>query len=653
MIMKKIMKKIVLSLLTVSMVFGIVACSNNGQGNHNYVTDAPQQTIDPNINEYQYEGTHVYNFTSTGKYIIENGSSEYKIVYPAESGEYIETAVNEIIVNLMLSTRVELEAVPDSGLTYSADSKFISLGNTTVAADAGVFVDSDALTEAGFEIRTVGDSVFLMGGSELGTLNAVYEFLLRTIDFRVYYNDAAHYEEKESVELLDFSIIDIPDYTYRLRDYGVYETDERFARRMRINLEQDIWIPVGGNYWHNVFGYVDPEIYGTTHPDWYNTDQTQLCFNAHGNQAEYEAMYRQILATAIECVDAYPELSNITFTQKDGAYWCGCSTCQAELQKYGTGAPAIIKICNRLAQDLNEHVQGTGRTIKVSMFAYGNSINAPAIRNADGSYSPIDDTCICAENVYVFYAPTADWRYPAYDSRSGDWANNARAWSSLTEHMYFWIYSTNFNNYLMPFNSFDSMQANYQFLKSLGANYIFNQSQFNQSAATGWSTLKMFLNSRLSWNVNLDFNALLDEYFANFYYEAAEPMREMFDMFRTQMLFIQSEYNPESALTTNLLRSEYWPKAFIDQILAKADEAHEAIAPLQRDDPDMYEILYDRICLETLCYRYIDLSLYSGLKNSQDEMSEKRQFKSDAERLGITLFNELNSITTLWSSWGV
>ena len=67
----------------------------------------------------------------------------------------------------------------------------------------------------------------------------------------------------------------------------------------------------------------------------------------------------------------------------------------------------------------------------------------------------------------------------------------------------------------------------------------------------------------------------------------------------------------------------------------------------------MYEILYDRICLETLCFRYIDLSLYSGLKTSQDELAEKKQFRADAERVGITLFNELNSISNLWSSWGV
>lgn len=651
--MKKIVQKIVLFLLAATMVFGAAACTK-GEGGNSYVSDAPEQTIDPDFNEYQYQGTHIYNFTSTGKNIIENGATDYKIVYPAESGDYIDTAVNELILNLAAATKVQMTAVPDTGLVFTSDSKYISLGNTTLAADAGVFVDSEKLTEAGFEIRTVGDSVFMIGGSELGTLNAIYEFLFRTIDFRVYYNDAPYYEEKDAVELYNFAITDIPDYTYRLRDYGVYETDERFARRMRINLESDVWIPVEGDYWHNVFGYLDPDVYGTSHPDWYNSDKTQLCFNAHGDAKEYEAMYEAILKKAKECVDAYPELSNITFTQKDGSYWCNCKTCQAELEKYGTGAPGILKTCNRLAEDLNKYVQGTGRTIKVSLFAYGNSRNAPAVKNADGTFSPIDDSCICGENVYVFCAPqNFDYRYSVYDSENSAVRDNIRAWASLTEQMYIWIYSTNFNNYLLPYNSFDSIQGNYQFFKSIGANYIFNQSQFNQSAATGFSTLKMFLNSRLSWNVNLDYEELLEEFFTNFYLDAAEPMREMFDMFRMHMQYIQSSYNIESGTSTDILKSQYWPKAFLDQILAKADEAYAAIAPLEREDPDMYEILYDRICLETLCFRYIDLSLYSGLKTSQDELAEKKQFRSDAERLNITLFNELTSISSLWDSWGV
>lgn len=163
----------------------------------------------------------------------------------------------------------------------------------------------------------------------------------------------------------------------------------------------------------------------------------------------------------------------------------------------------------------------------------------------------------------------------------------------------------------------------------------------------------MWLNSKLAWNVNLDFNELLDEFFANFYMEAEKPMREMFEMFRLHMRYIQSRYSPELGTNTDLLKTDYWPKATIDQLLAKADEAYAAIAGLKKTEPDRYEILYDRICLETISFRYIDISLYNGLNNSQEQIANMKAFKADAERLGLTLFNELNSITSLWSKWKV
>ncbi len=640
--MKKIFQKIVLSVLCCALVLGAAGCADD---------ERTGGTIDVKLDEYHYEGTHVYNVKSTGKSIIKNGNSFYTIVYPADCGELVMTAVNEIISILALSTEVQLMALPDDSVSYSSTGRYISVGNTTLAEAAGV--SGEDVAEAGFIIKTVGDSVYLVGGDDHGTLNSVYEFLYRTIDFRTYYSDVYHYDKRDTVELLDFDVKDVPDFTYRLRNYGVLDSDEAYSNRMRLVSPSDIWIPVGGNYWHNALDYLPSENYPDKADKWYSADGKQLCFNAHGIESEWQEMYGEILKKAKECVDSYPTLHNITFTQMDGAYWCKCDACNAEIAKYGTGAPAIIRICNKLAEDLNNYLAGTGRVINVCLFAYGSSSTAPAVKNADGSYSPIDESCVCGENVYVFCAPqNADYRYSAFDPKS-IWSENAKAWASLTEQMYFWVYSTNFDNYMMPYNTFDAMQGNYQFMKSVGANYVFDQSQWNQKIGPGWSLLKMWLNSKLTWNVNLDFNALLDEFFANVYLDAEEPMREMFEMYRMHMRYIQSRYDIEKGTNVNLLKSEYWPKAWLDQVLAKADEAYKAIEPLKKRDPEMYDAVYDRICLETISFRYIDISLYNGLKDSQKQLADKKQFKLDTERLGLTLFNELNSINTLWSTWGL
>lgn len=85
--------------------------------------------------------------------------------------------------------------------------------------------------------------------------------------------------------------------------------------------------------------------------------------------------------------------------------------------------------------------------------------NAPVIKNADGSYSPVDDSVVCRDNVCVFYAPIdADYSHSFYETENASFAETMDAWRALSDKLYLWLYSTNFHYYLYPFNSFNSMQ---------------------------------------------------------------------------------------------------------------------------------------------------------------------------------------------------
>ena len=155
--MKKIFQKIVLSVLCCALVLGAAGCADD---------ERTGGTIDVKLDEYHYEGTHVYNVKPTGKSIIKNGNSFYTIVYPADCGELVMTAVNEIISILALSTEVQLIAQSDDSVSYSPTGRYISVGNTTLAEAAGV--SGEDVAEAGFIIKTVGDSVYLGGGDDQG-----------------------------------------------------------------------------------------------------------------------------------------------------------------------------------------------------------------------------------------------------------------------------------------------------------------------------------------------------------------------------------------------------------------------------------------------------------------------------------------------------
>ncbi len=639
--------KITAVLCCLIMAFSLVGCKRSAQ---------PVDTIDVSEGEVPYTGgTHVFNIKKTNRNIVENGKSEYKIVVPADAESEITVAADEIKVWVQKSTGVILETLTDADAAWSSSAKYISLGDTKTAEAAGV-----ALTEevgfSGYQIKSKGECVFVLGETDSGVLFGAYELLYDLVNFRAYSSDEYAYDEKTEIAFSEYDVTDIPDFNYRVTAYGLSTNDAYLARRLRYNQSDDVWIPVDGTTWHNTFKYLPPETYKTEHPKWYSGDGTQLCFLAHGDEAEAEELYQTLLAKLISCLEEYPDRQNITITQEDKRTWCDCAACKENLQKYGTDAATVVQFCNRIAEDVEKYFaeKNSSRQVNICFFAYHMTTNAPVIKNADGSYSPVDDSVVCRDNVCVFYAPIdADYSHSFYETENASFAETMDAWRALSDKLYLWLYSTNFHYYLYPFNSFNSMQGNYWFALNRGGSYMFDQGQWNNSNSTGWGRLKVWLNSKLQWDSSLNMNELIDEFFGNYYKQAAEPMRELFDLYRMQCVYIEETLNTTGGIYLNNVKSEFWPQSTLNALLGKIDEAYAAIEPLKESDGELYASLRDRICLESLAYRYLYIELYSGRMTSGEALEEKNSFKEDCTALNVTKVKEGGDISELWASWGI
>lgn len=311
--------KITAVLCCLIMAFSLVGCKRSAQ---------PVDTIDVSEGEVPYTGgTHVFNIKKTNRNIVENGKSEYKIVVPADAESEITVAADEIKVWVQKSTGVILETLTDADAAWSSSAKYISLGDTKTAEAAGV-----ALTEevgfSGYQIKSKGECVFVLGETDSGVLFGAYELLYDLVNFRAYSSDEYAYDEKTEIAFSEYDVTDIPDFNYRVTAYGLSTNDAYLARRLRYNQSDDVWIPVDGATWHNTFKYLPPETYKTEHPKWYSGDGTQLCFLAHGDEAEAEELYQTLLAKLISCLEEYPDRQNITITQEDKRTWCDCAACK-------------------------------------------------------------------------------------------------------------------------------------------------------------------------------------------------------------------------------------------------------------------------------------------------------------------------------------
>ena len=644
--MKKACKYLISVVLALVLVLSSVACSKEGKKLETYTAE---------------DGLHHVSAVETSDSIISSGSSQYKIVIPENASTIVENAAKEIQDMLALSTSVKLPIITDKDIVYYPNqSKFISVGETKLVAFADVEIDKQTLQDSGFRIESKGKSVFLVGGGDHGTYFAVSEFLKHTIDYGIYANDEKIYNKKANVKFYDFDVTEVPDFAYRMPYSRVLFQDSEFSMNLRLNHESDSIISVDGLRWHNSFKFLPKSQYGEAHPDWYSTTGDQLCYLAHGDEEEFEAMMDTFMEKFINTVVANPEIENITITQEDYATWCGCPACAAETEKYGdAGSITALKFCNIVSDRFEEYKRENNydRDIKIWFFAYLQVEDAPVKKNSKGEYIPIDETAICRDNVYPFYAALyAKYNVSWYDAVNSGYKDKMDQWKAVSKKICMWTYSVNFSDFLGPYDFIGAMKETYVFFKNYNVHFLFEQSQHLNNPASDWNNLKVWLSSKLMWNVNYDINELIDEFFTYYYKDAAEPMKELLYYFMANLDVIRNTGGDGGVFTSNMSK-KYYPRGTVAKFIELVDKAFESIEPLKQTNEDLYDTLYDRIALDSLTFRYIDIQLYGDTYGDKELLAKKLNFKEDATRLGILKTSEKYQnegfIDELWVKWGV
>ena len=608
--------------------------------------------------EKEFVGVHEIAVENTDDYLVRNGASDYRIVYPANASGTLMSAVEELRLFLGRAGGVSLTAVSDAELPSGGN--YISVGETAALADAVSDFEKSALKDNGFIIRTVGKNVYIAGGSDVGTLNGAYDFLAYTVNFSVYAPDETQYSTGD-IPLKKFTVKDVPDIDYRVGDVTRrIDGDESYRMRIKYNCNDDVFMYAKGSLYHNDFVYLHPDDYGKAHPDWYSesngsTDFQQLCYTAHGKEDELKQMLdisSDIIADTVRESDA----KTVTFMQQDRNVWCGCETCKASYEKYGTNSAAVVKFVNRLSDEVRKKLDDAGMTereFNISFFAYQQTEKAPAVLE-NGGYRPIDEEVVCRDNVYVFYAPIyANYNESILSANNTGVAETLKAWNAVSKKTYVWLYQTNFSYYLYPYNSLPTMADRYRFLAAQGAEFLFDQNQWDQIVKTSFHRLKGWMGAKLAWNVNADYNELLDEYFNGYFYDAAEPMRRLFDQITLHMEYLAANTDMDGGIYFHINQYKYFPKSLLDGWLELIEEANKAVEKYRNTDEELYEKLTKRIGIEGISVRYMLLDLYPGRCSAETLKTLQTNFMNDCFKYGIDMVAEIKAITSVFELWGL
>lgn len=647
-------KRVILILLSLIFFANVVGCgqmensSNKGEENNKFAN-----------------GVHIYTANDTDKTFIENGQTPYKLVIPSNASPEIMSAAGEFNYFFEKATGTDLLTINDSNQTlkHSSDAKFISIGETSLLSSSGVVYDKKTLGRKGIRIKTVDSSIYLVGGSDLGSLYAVYDFMKIAFNFEIFYKDC--YTIKMGItqmNLIDFDVTDIPDIASTswyssgaaYLDTKTYD-NENYQYRARLDTNHyNVLIPVHRDFdltsesqpTHNSDYVLPKATYGQTHPKWFSdivdtTHEPQLCYTAHGDEQEFNEMTKTAAEKIIFSLKNYPVregVNTIMIGLTDNFDDCNCDACSKLYEKYGTKAGAVCIFVNKVAEIVDkwmsapENASYYREDFKILFFAYHNFTDAPVKYDEHKKkYMPIDEAVKLRDDVGVFYANIlADYQQSMYSEDNVFHTENLKKWDAISNHIWQWTYAINYK-YLGYFYDCYSYYTD-DFFKEVAltsTDYLFIQGAVYTSVPTGWKNLLTYLYSELSWDCNQSSNKLIDKWFDNMFAEGAEEMRKFFDELRIHYatLAINNKWLGNYTIYTKYDVKSYWPLNTLRKWTGYCDNALKAVEKYKNSRPEYYNSLKNHIIIEWSSPIYMMFSLHF------DEMSliEKQSLVSRLE----------------------
>ncbi len=462
--------------------------------------------------------------------------------------------------------------------------------------------------------------------SPRGVVFGVYAFLEQQLHCRFFAPDCEQLPFVPQAELALGETASSPDFVYR-EVYWRGALDGRFALQCGLNSARATITPeMGGktmfyNYSHSFEELVSPEKWFDTHPEYFSQmdgvrlrHHSQLCLTNP-----------DVLALCIEgvrgWVEEHPECRIFSVSQNDWYGNCACDACRAIDEREGSAAGTVIAFVNAIADAIRDDYP----QVMLHTFAYLFSRVPPR------TLRPRDNVIVrlCSiECCYSHPIGTCGHAIAAIDVEGGSsrefapcahsFEDDLREWTKIAPHLYIWDYTTNFSNYLQPFPNLHVLASNLRLFKKYGVEGVFEQGNYAPGEASAFAPLKVYLLSKLLWDVTADVEGLTSEFLTGYYgAPAAEIMGQCLDALETMVgEYHMGIFDPPSAPYLN------------DIVLAQCDALLcKAIASVRE------EIHRRRIRRERLSVTYALLARMP--LDAPGRLEEIDAFQREIEALGI------------------
>lgn len=432
-------------------------------------------------------------------------TDEYVIVVSDTASEAEITAAN-----LLKNTFAEINGTNINIITDSTEKteKEIALGKTEREYDDAV--DYPALGDEGVCIKTVGDDIVITGGEKRGTLYSAYTFLEEYFGYRRFTPDLTVIPEAEALLVpaeIDYSYV--PPFMYRQTDwYPGSNSEYKVSNRLNNGTMAGSaggGVEYAGPFCHT-FSSLVPTSLIETEPELFalgvqNGERTtdQLCLT---NPKTLEIA----TATVREWLADNPDAAFVSVTQNDNSNYCVCEECAKIDAEEGSHSGTMIRFVNAIADDIKEDYPD----VLVDTFAYtdGYTRQAPKIT------VPRDNVVIRLCSIECKFSAPMD---SGYSEDNEEFLQDLKDWAAISDHLFVWDYTTDYNSLLSPFGNFGSLQRNLQIFAENDVIGVFEEGASGTAANGEFAELRSYMLSRLMWDPYQDADKLMYDFCKAYY----------------------------------------------------------------------------------------------------------------------------------------
>lgn len=451
--------------------------------------------------------------------LVEDGTARAQVVVPDAAPAAVRAAAEDLV-------RV-VKRMSGAGLTLVAEGRCDPAAPRVLIGDckapAGVAADPAEIAGdaayAGYAMACGQNVVVLRGNTPTGTANAVYGFLQDQLGVR-WFMPSERFEyvpPARTIAVPEMRRLVTPSFVCRLASASWGKDALAWGRHNRWDTDEGGFaVPYAAGFRHWMYRVFPPSQWGKTHPEIYpllngkravpEKDGEQLAQPCTGNP--------ETVRIAIETVNAYldshPEVHTYPFSINDNNTWCECELCRAqdvERPAY-RGRRIYSDRWFRFVNAVAKGVRAKHPDKFIGCFAYA-GVEPPPLQIA--ALEP---------NVFVnLTQDTAQYFDPEY--RRVDYDLIA-AWQQKCPHVGKYDYYG--LGALAPRYFPHLLAADLKAIHGMGVR------AFHSEIFPYWANMgpMLYVAGRLLWDVTIDPDQLLDEFFALTYGPAAAEMRAFY-----------------------------------------------------------------------------------------------------------------------------